>query len=453
MPDVDSEPGWRQHFPTYRFDERDIALEEYKTASKTLENEERVFIIASNIAILAFAGLGSLAVGSLNRLIETFKGVLSPITVVLVLLSITVILTIQVLRYFAHRQKSIVFAARKVIVLRRMLGLSYGTIRLVLPNWRIEGADEPLALRLFPGWHTYAAIPFYMVCSIFTAVFFFLAASLLEFLGPLKGVEKMPLWGQALIPALLCAIGMAYLYRKAHFDTHERPSLLLARRIAWLLRLRLVSNFEYTIYRANLARYEVIRLGIDLQVVKRFLIFMEDRTFLSHRGISAKACARAFLSLFGIKRRSGGSTITQQLVRTLFITQPEKLVRRKAVELLLALWFDSVFQKQDQLDVYLASVRFERATYGIIAAMRHFFGRVVTWPTPAEAFFLIERVSNIRSQLLVSRIEQIVASAVQVNLLNRAEVIDLRNLYRAAVKSGKITDSDHQLMTLLSTYG
>ena len=77
--------------------------------------------------------------------------------------------TVITLKYFADRQRSILFATRKVIILRRMLGLTYGSMQLILPNWRIEGADQPLSVKLFPGWFTYVAYPFYIL-SIMSSI-------------------------------------------------------------------------------------------------------------------------------------------------------------------------------------------------------------------------------------------------------------------------------------------
>lgn len=87
-----------------------------------------------------------------------------------------------------------------------------------------------------------------------------------------------------------------------------------------------------------------------------------------------KALVRALLGLIKVKRRSGGSTITQQLGRTLFIIDRTKLFRRKLMELLFALWVHRTFSKDEQLELYLASVRFERGVYGIIEAMRYYWG-------------------------------------------------------------------------------
>lgn len=61
MIEADEQSGWKQHFPTYHFKERDVALEEYRFATKTLEAEERVFLNAANLSVVVGAALGSLA--------------------------------------------------------------------------------------------------------------------------------------------------------------------------------------------------------------------------------------------------------------------------------------------------------------------------------------------------------------------------------------------------------
>src|SRR4030042_2802846 len=194
MIDESLEHGWRQHFPTYNFHDRDIALEEYKTAAKNLEAEERVFLNASNIAVIASAGIGSLAIGSVDNLTQKLTNVVPATLTLAVLVTLTAGFSWVALRYFADRQKSVVFAARKVIVLRRMLGLNYGTIQLVLPNWRIEGADEPFAVRLFPGWNTYVTYPYYAMAGISSAVLFFLLASLVAHGAIPTRINGLPTW-------------------------------------------------------------------------------------------------------------------------------------------------------------------------------------------------------------------------------------------------------------------
>jgi len=327
--------GWKQHFPTYEFKDRDIALEEYKFATKTLEAEERVFLNAVNISVVVGAALGSLALGSLEKLTAAFSPVVPEVATLALVLLLTGGFGAILLRHFADRQKAVMFAARKVIVLRRMLGMSYGSLQLVLPNWRIEGADEPFAVRLFPGWNTYVTYPCYAIAGISSAVSFFVLASLLRQVQaaglPLPFVP---------LPFLLCTasvwfVALCWIYRVSLLDTNERTVLLLAECCARVLRVRLVGNIEYVIYRAILAKYELHRLGIDVSVVKKLLVHVEDKEFYAHSGVSLKGLGRLARSMVSRKRRSGGSTITQQLVRTLFVVDQTKLFRRKALEIML----------------------------------------------------------------------------------------------------------------------
>ncbi|KPK95757.1 penicillin-binding protein [bacterium SM23_31] len=428
MIDANLESGWKQHFPTYEFKKRDVAIEEYRTSAKNLESEERVFLNASNIALIVAVGLGSLAVGSLEQLTEQFGAIIPAPLTLGVLLIITAGFSLVALTYFADRQKSVVFAARKVIVLRRMLGLSYGAIQLVLPNWRIEGADEPFAVRLFPGWNTYVTYPYYALAGISSAVIFFLLT-------------------------VLCALFLAYIYRKALLDIHESIILLLIQNMARFIRLKLVTNFEYIIYRATLARYEFVRLKIDLTNLKKILVFIEDRTFFTHHGLSARAFLRALLGLVKLKRRSGGSTITQQLVRTLFVHEPTKLIRRKIIEIFLALCFNRVFTKSEQLEIYLASVKFDRGVLGVIKAMHHFWGGIIPNPSTSQSFFLIERISNIYSRLLTEKIIQTANSAMESGLMKIDDTHELHKLYYDAVTNGKITDCNGGIERMAVAFG
>ncbi len=434
------ESGWKQHFPTYHFKDRDVALEEYKFATKTLEAEERVFLNAANLSVIVGAALGSLTLGSLEKLTGTFTPVVPEVAtlgMVLILVSGFAVLS---LRYFADRQKAVVFAARKVIVLRRMLGMSYGSLQLVLPNWRIEGADEPFAVRLFPGWHTYVAYPCYAIAGIASAVAFFVLAALLKQL--LSSGTTLLFDPMLLVTGIAASsfVALSWIYRKALVDTHERVGLLVAQRLARALDMKLVGNIEYVIYRATLGRHELHRLGVDLTVAKKLLVHIEDKEFFTHSGVSIKGLGRLLLSILGHRRRSGGSTITQQLVRTLFIEDQSKLFRRKLIEIMLARWFNKVFTKNDQLEMYFASVRFEANVFGIAAAMKHYLGRVNKTVSAAEAFFLIERVSNVRSRLLVEKVDQTLRGTVAAGLLDQAQAKEVVRLYVNAAKSGRIQD-------------
>lgn len=435
----DEDASWKQHFPTCEFKDRDIALQEYELATKTLEAEERLFLNAANLSAVVGAALGTLALGSIEKLTNEFSPVLSEMTTISAMLVITLAFGALALRYFADRHRTVVYAARKVIVLRRMLGMTYGTLQLVLPRNRIEGADDPFLIRVFPGWNTYASYPCHSIAGISSAVVFFLLAALMARL-----TERSLL--NVFDPTILLVAAfagsfalLAIVYRLALLDTHETPLSVFSEWIASKLRVRLVDDMEQVLYRATLARYEMRRLRIDLGGIKRVLVHIEDKEFFRHSGISWKGLARAALSAVGLYRRTGGSSITQQLARTLFIVDQRKLVRRKLVELLLAKWLDQVIEKENQLELYLASVRFEHGVIGLPSAMKHFFGssrrQVIT---KGRAFFLIERVSNVRSRLLGNKIDQTLRSTVSAGLLDAADAREAVGLYGQSIQNGKI---------------
>jgi len=443
----DQNNDWKQHFPTYHFSERDIALEEFKVAAKALESEERVFLNASNITLVASATLGSLAVSSSEKLSTKLELVLPNYAIPLVLLVVVAMFSLISVKYFADRQRTITFASRKIVTLRRMLGLSYGRIQLVLPNWRVEGADQPLSIRIFPGWFTYAAYPFWILFIISSCICFLLSAMLIKSID-IQWVSENSL----LIVSSMTSVWMSVftlVFRISLLDTHETMRLLITQRLAQFVNLPVAPNIEYLVYRATLATYETDRMKVSFENLREALVFIEDRDFYRHSGISYKAIGRGVLSLANIKRRSGGSTINQQLVRTLFILDLSKTLRRKLIEILLAPWLDSVLEKRRLLDIYLCSVRFENRCFGVVAAMNHFFGRVVPKPTPAESFFLIERVSNIRRSLLSSKIVATAKAANVKGFLSQSDLKELSCLYQQAVEDNKIIDHSKSLARLI----
>jgi len=429
---------WRQHFPTYYFKDRDVALEEYKFATKVLEAEERLFTNAANIALIVAAALGSVVLGSLDKLKFSLVPAVGPDLAICIIIAIAAGFSSLTIRHFADRQKSVVFAARKVIVLRRMLGMSYGNLRLVLPNWRIEGADEPFSIRLFPGWDTFVAYPCYAISGVSSLVVFVALAAMANDHYPANAAE---IWHIFLISGIsaLWFLYFCWVYRRALLDVHETPLLLFTVWIAKMARLRLANNFEYVIYRAVLSAYETQRMKIDLTKAMKILVHVEDKEFYKHRGVSWKGLARLVMAKAGLHRPSGGSTITQQLARTLFIADLGKLYRRKGVEILLALWLDRVLPKKQQLEIYLSSVRFESGIYGLPDASKHFFGNSKTTIAAPEAFFLVERVSNVRSRLLVEKIDQTLRGAVKAGVMSDAEAKNAILIYEASVHSGVIS--------------
>ncbi len=105
------------------------------------------------------------------------------------------------------------------------------------------------------------------------------------------------------------------------------------------------------------------------------VLAVEDRRFYTHSGLDARGFARAMLAnLRAGSVVQGGSTITQQVAKNLFLT-PERTVGRKIREALLALWLEQKFTKDQILTLYLNRVYLGSSTYGVEAAAQTYFGR------------------------------------------------------------------------------
>src|SRR4051794_2426076 len=105
------------------------------------------------------------------------------------------------------------------------------------------------------------------------------------------------------------------------------------------------------------------------------VIATEDRRFYSHFGLDPIGLGRAvFTDLRAGHLVQGGSTITQQLAKVLFLT-PERSLGRKIRELLLALWLERRFTKDQILEIYLNRVYLGAGTYGVDAAAHRYFGK------------------------------------------------------------------------------
>jgi len=105
------------------------------------------------------------------------------------------------------------------------------------------------------------------------------------------------------------------------------------------------------------------------------VIATEDRRFYSHFGIDPLGLVRAaFANIAAGRVVQGGSTISQQLAKNLFLT-PERSFSRKIQETLLALWLEHRFSKNQILEIYLNRVYFGAGTYGVDAAAHRYFNK------------------------------------------------------------------------------
>jgi penicillin-binding protein 1A len=127
-------------------------------------------------------------------------------------------------------------------------------------------------------------------------------------------------------------------------------------------------------------------------------IAIEDRRFYSHYGIDPLGIARAAVANIlhrGVSQ--GGSTLTQQLAKNLFLTQ-ERTITRKLQEAELALWLERKHSKNEILELYLNRVYFGSGAYGVEAAAQRYFGksaRNVTLPEAAMLAGLVKSPSRL----------------------------------------------------------
>lgn len=140
-----------------------------------------------------------------------------------------------------------------------------------------------------------------------------------------------------------------------------------------------------SLYRENRA---YVRLSDIPVVLQQAVVAIEDERFYQHRGVDVRAILRAaWRNLTRQALVEGGSTITQQLARNLFLS-PRRTLDRKLQEILLAVEIERRLTKDEILERYLNQVYFGHGAYGVEMASRLFFGKSVREVTLPEAALL-----------------------------------------------------------------
>ncbi|MGY8704194.1 penicillin-binding protein 1A [Bradyrhizobium sp. 18BD] len=145
-------------------------------------------------------------------------------------------------------------------------------------------------------------------------------------------------------------------------------------------------------------RGEMAGANVSLKDLPPYLpkafIAIEDRRFYSHFGIDPVGILRALVTNVlhrGVSQ--GGSTLTQQLAKNLFLTQ-ERTMQRKLQEVELAIWLERKHSKDEILELYLNRVYFGSGAYGVEAAAQKYFGKSAKNVTVAEAAMLAGLVKS-----------------------------------------------------------
>lgn len=145
-------------------------------------------------------------------------------------------------------------------------------------------------------------------------------------------------------------------------------------------------NLLYEIYRDQ--NRTPVKLKDLPSSIAQATIAIEDKDFYRHKGVSlVSGIFRAVREMVMKRSLQGGSTITQQLVKSALLT-PERTLKRKVKEIILAIWTEKIFTKDQILEMYLNQVPYGGSSYGIEEASRTYFGKHAKDLTLEEAALL-----------------------------------------------------------------
>ncbi len=171
------------------------------------------------------------------------------------------------------------------------------------------------------------------------------------------------LWGSI---AIACVVG---------YYAAQLPSMS-----AWKIpdrapNVRIVAGSGQLLANRGVTGGESLRLDEMSPWLPKAVVAIEDRRFHAHFGIDPLGLARAmFTNAISGRLVQGGSTLSQQLAKNLFL-EPDRTLGRKVQEAVLAIWLERRFSKDEILELYLNRVYFGSGAYGVDAAARRYFNK------------------------------------------------------------------------------
>ena len=168
------------------------------------------------------------------------------------------------------------------------------------------------------------------------------------------------------------------------------------------------------------------------------VIVTEDKRFFYHPGVDLKGIARAvYINLKAGRILQGGSTITQQLAKNLFLT-PERSFTRKLHELILSFWLEMRFTKEQILSIYLNRVYLGSGTYGVQAASEKYFNKKVEELNLYESALIASllKAPSKYNPIANEKLSNIRTSKVLENMLKDG-LISSKNLDQAKINNAR----------------
>lgn len=201
--------------------------------------------------------------------------------------------------------------------------------------------------------------------------------------------KKTPIFKKIFLGVLLLSIiltlaGGGFLY----IMVRDLPSIASLKDYRPSIITRVYSDDNELIDKFYLEDRKVISISQTPKVVIQAFVAAEDARFFQHEGVDPHGIIRAFFrNLEAGKIVQGGSTITQQVAKSLFLS-PQKSYTRKSKEAILAYKIDKYLKKYQILNLYLNHIYLGHGTYGIEAASQKYFGKSAKDLTLSEAALL-----------------------------------------------------------------
>lgn len=142
----------------------------------------------------------------------------------------------------------------------------------------------------------------------------------------------------------------------------------------------------YSVYKDQNRAY--VQLKDIPKNIQHATIAIEDRTFYQNSGFSVTGYIRAFVGIITLRGISGGSTLTQQLVKNVLLQDTHQTLTRKLKELILAIQVDKRYSKDQILEMYLNDVPYGGANIGVESAAEAYFGKHAKELDLAQSAFL-----------------------------------------------------------------
>lgn len=218
------------------------------------------------------------------------------------------------------------------------------------------------------------------------------------------------------------------------------------------LAVTFLDRYGQEVGRRGIRHDDSVALDEIPEVVIKAALATEDRRFFSHWGIDPIGTARALVT--NSREGSvvqGGSTITQQLAKNLFLTN-ERTLDRKIKEAFLALWLEFQLSKNEILKLYLDRAYMGGGNFGVVAAADFYFGKPIQEVTLAEAAMLAglfkapSRFSpHVNLPAARARANDVLTAMVNAGFMSDGQVEIARRNPASAVDRGRETTPDYYL--------